>query len=65
MHVGSFGLFVAGTVHGLTAGTDAGSPAFRLAAIAACAAVGDFTAIRLTSAARTFGRTAQRVHSSL
>jgi len=45
-HFASFLLFGAGTIHALTAGTDAHSTAFMVAALAACGLVGALTAVR-------------------
>jgi hypothetical protein len=52
VHFAGFAVFGAGTIHGLTADTDAGSPAFRLAMIGACAMVAVLTAIRVAHATR-------------
>jgi predicted ferric reductase len=49
VHFASFALFAAGTVHALTAGTDAHSTAFTIAALAACGLVGALTAIRVAT----------------
>lgn len=46
VHLGSYGLFVVSTVHGLTAGTDATSPIFVTGTAAAVAAVTAMTALR-------------------
>ena len=47
VHFGSFVLFASSTVHALTAGTDARSPAFLLAVTAVCGVVAVLTAIRV------------------
>jgi hypothetical protein len=52
VHYGSFGLFAMSTIHALTAGTDAGSAAFRLAVIAACLVVTSLTLVRVARATR-------------
>jgi DMSO/TMAO reductase YedYZ heme-binding membrane subunit len=53
VHHASFVVFAATTLHGLTAGTDAGSPALRLAYLGVSALVAALTASRLlTSRAR-------------
>ncbi len=46
VHFASFALFAAGTIHALSAGTDAHSTAFTFAALGACGLVGALTAIR-------------------
>jgi hypothetical protein len=52
VHHASFGLFAATTAHGLTAGTDARSPALRLAYLTVCALAAGLTAARFLHAAR-------------
>jgi methionine sulfoxide reductase heme-binding subunit len=52
IHLGSFAVFAAATVHALTSGTDAGNPAFRIFAIAAVAAVAELTILRVVARVR-------------
>ena len=52
IHLGSFAVFVAATVHALTAGTDAANPAFRGFAIGSSAAVATLTVVRVAARAR-------------
>lgn len=47
IHLGSFGLFVVGTIHLLTAGTDATNPFVRLSVLTAVATVGIGVAVQL------------------
>jgi hypothetical protein len=47
VHAASFALFVASTVHGLTAGTDGGNGALRVAMVATGAAVAALTTLRV------------------
>jgi hypothetical protein len=53
VHHASFGLFAVTTAHGLTAGTDARSPALRLAYLIVCALAAGLTAARFLHPART------------
>ena len=53
VHLGSFGLFVAGTVHGMTAGTDWANHAVRWGSLAIGAWVTALTLIRFTAKRRT------------
>jgi predicted ferric reductase len=53
VHFGSFALFVATTIHGLTAGTDAGNVAVRWFALMSCAVVGFLTLVRITTTRQT------------
>lgn len=46
VHFAGFALFAASTVHALSAGTDTGSPAFRVAVVVACGVVAALTALR-------------------
>jgi DMSO/TMAO reductase YedYZ heme-binding membrane subunit len=50
VHFLSFPLFLAATIHGLTAGTDATSPILRVSMIAVSLAVAGLTAVRITGA---------------
>jgi hypothetical protein len=52
VHFGSFGLFVFSTIHGLTAGTDRGSPVLVGAMVAVSAAVVGLTVERIHQASR-------------
>jgi ferric reductase like protein len=52
VHVGSFALFVISTIHGLTAGTDRGSPVLVGAMVAVTAAVIGLTVERILQASR-------------
>ena len=56
VHFASFALFAAGTVHALSAGTDAHSTAFMFAALAVCGLVGALTAIRVAAALESRAR---------
>jgi DMSO/TMAO reductase YedYZ heme-binding membrane subunit len=56
IHLGSFVVFAAATVHGLTAGTDAHNPALRLFAIVSIAAVVEVTVLRVVARARRRSR---------
>jgi sulfoxide reductase heme-binding subunit YedZ len=56
IHLGSFVVFAAATVHGLTAGTDARNPALRLFAIVSIAAVVELTLLRVLARARRRSR---------
>jgi len=47
VHFASFALFALSTVHAITAGTDAGSSLFLLAAVVACGLVTVLTALRI------------------
>jgi methionine sulfoxide reductase heme-binding subunit len=49
VHLLSFGVFAAATIHGLTAGTDAGVPVARVFAIGSAAAVFALTGFRLVA----------------
>ena len=63
VHFSSFALFVVSTIHGLTAGTDAGNMAVRWFALTSCAVVGFLTLVRLLSehkGPRTPARTGAR-----
>jgi sulfoxide reductase heme-binding subunit YedZ len=57
IHLGSFVVFAAATLHGLTAGTDARNPALRLFAIASIAAVVELTILRMVARVRRRTRT--------
>jgi methionine sulfoxide reductase heme-binding subunit len=52
VHLASFPLFAMGTVHALTAGSDTGTPWFRLVASAAAMAVVGLTVVRVRQATR-------------
>jgi methionine sulfoxide reductase heme-binding subunit len=52
VHLGSFVVFAAATVHGLTAGTDARNPVIRIVAIGSIAAVVELTVLRVVARAR-------------
>ena len=56
VHFASFLLFGAGTVHALSAGTDAHSTAFMIAALAACGLVGVLTAVRVAGSLESRAR---------
>jgi len=58
VHFASFALFAAGTIHALSAGTDAHSTAFTFAALGACGLVGALTALRVATAIETRRRRA-------
>jgi methionine sulfoxide reductase heme-binding subunit len=52
VHLGSFVVFAAATVHGLTAGTDARNPVSRIFAVVSVAAVVELTVLRVVARAR-------------
>lgn len=56
IHLGSFVVFAAATVHGLTAGTDARNPVLRLFAIVSIAAVVELAVLRVVARARRRSR---------
>jgi methionine sulfoxide reductase heme-binding subunit len=56
VHLGSFVVFAAATVHGLTAGTDARNPLVRIFAIVSIAAVVELTVLRVVARARRRSR---------
>jgi methionine sulfoxide reductase heme-binding subunit len=56
IHLGSFVVFAAATVHGLTAGTDAHNPVLRLFAIVSIAAVIELSVLRVVARARRRSR---------
>ena len=63
VHLGSFVVFAAATVHGLTAGTDAGRPLSRIFAFGSIAAVVLLTLVRVIARARRTARRARRAVS--
>ncbi len=56
IHLASFAVFAAATVHGLTAGTDARNPVLRVFAIVSIAAVVELTVLRVVARARRRSR---------
>ncbi len=52
VHIGGFAVFVTGTVHGLSAGTDSGSAWFRVVVVVTCWAVATLTALRVAQRIR-------------
>jgi DMSO/TMAO reductase YedYZ heme-binding membrane subunit len=58
IHLASFGLFAASTVHAFTAGTDATVPVFVAGVVITVAAVAALVAVRLNDAERTPTRSA-------
>jgi hypothetical protein len=60
VHLGSFVVFAAATVHGVTAGTDAGAPLSRLFAYGSVAAVSLLTVFRVVARRRRRRTAAQR-----
>jgi methionine sulfoxide reductase heme-binding subunit len=56
VHLGSFAVFAAATVHGLTAGTDAGKPVSRVFAIGSIVAVVLLTVLRVVARLRRRAR---------
>jgi len=53
VHTASFVLFVTGTIHGLSAGTDTKSAAGRIIALAVCTVFVGLTAVRVSEVARS------------
>jgi hypothetical protein len=64
VHYASFVVFAATTVHGLTAGSDARSPALLLAYLAASALVAGLTASRFLASTRRSAATQPKVAST-